>query len=95
MRLTVKPLLFHQEVGSQKLHIDFGYKSSIRRYMAKPAHDDVRKLFTDIGCIMEDASLIALIWSSTDNLDVRARFQTLSQAHKEIGNLLLRIDDPA
>lgn len=57
--------------------------------------DDIRTLFTEIGCIMEDASLIALVWSSTDNLDVRARFQTLSQAHREIGDLLLQIDDPA
>lgn len=63
--------------------------------MAIPANDEARKLFTEIGCIMEDVSLIALVWSSTDNLDVRARFQTLSQAHKEIGDLLLRIEDPA
>ena len=60
--------------------------------MAKPAQDEVRKLFTEIGCIMEDASLIALVWSSTDNLDVRARYRTISEVHEKIGELLLQID---
>ncbi len=55
--------------------------------MAKPVHDDVRKLFTEIGCIMEDASLIAIVWSSTDNLDVRARFREISDAREKIGQL--------
>lgn len=56
--------------------------------MAKPANYDVRNLFTEIGCIMEDASVVALVWSSKDELDIRARFHRLSDAHKNIGDLL-------
>ena len=85
-------MLIHQEVGSQKLHIDFNDKSSICRCMAIPANDEVRKLFTKIGYIMEDASIISLIWSDTDGLDPRSRLQSLSDAHAEIGDLLTRID---
>lgn len=85
-------MLIHQEVRSQKLHIDISGKSSIRRCMAKPADDEVRKLFTEIGCIMEDASLVALIWGDADGLDPRARLQSLSGAHTEIGHLLAQIE---
>ena len=90
--LTVKPMLIHQEIVSQKLHIDFSAKSSICRCMAKLADDEIRKLFTEIGCIMEDASLVALMWRDADGIDLRARLQGLSDAHMEIGNLLARID---
>lgn len=85
-------MLIHQEVGSQKLHIDFGDKSSIHRCMAKPAHDDVRKLFTEIGSVMEVASVVALIWRDGDGLDVSARLQSLLDTQVEIGDLLARID---
>jgi hypothetical protein len=60
--------------------------------MAIPANDEVRKLFTEIGSIMEDASIIALLWSDTDGLSLRWRLQSLSDAHAKIGNLLARIE---
>ena len=60
--------------------------------MAKPAHDDVRRLFTEIGCVMEDASLIALVWGADDEIDVTARFRKISDAHEKIGQILLQID---
>ena len=60
--------------------------------MANPANDEVRKLFTEIGCIMEDTSIIALIWRDKEDLDMRARLQSLSDAHAEIGDLLDRIE---
>ena len=56
--------------------------------MAKPANEEVRKLFSEIGCIMEDASLIALVWSAADELDIQARYQIFSHAHTNIGDLL-------
>ena len=59
--------------------------------MAKPTNDKVRRLFTEIGCIMEDASLIALVWKANDEFDVRKRFQKISDAHEKIGQLLLQI----
>lgn len=92
LRLTLKPLLIHLEVRTQKLHIDFGGKSRNRKCISKPPSDEVRKLFTEIGCIMEDASHAALIWRDGDGLDLRVRLQILSRAHKEIGNLLSRFD---
>ena len=49
--------------------------------MAKPDIDEIRRLFTEIGCIMEDASLLALVWNPGDRLDIQARFQKLSDAH--------------
>ena len=85
-------MLIHQEVGSQKLHIDLGDKSSILWCMAKPADDEVRKLFTQIGCVMEDASIVALIWRNGEDLGLRARLQRLSDAHVEIGDLLEQIE---
>ncbi len=60
--------------------------------MAKLADDEVRKLFTEIGCIMEDASLVALIWRDADGLDLQARLQILSYAHAEIRDLLAQIE---
>lgn len=60
--------------------------------MEKPANDDVRKLFTQIGCIMEDASIVALMWRDGDGLDLRARLQSLSDAHAAIGDLLTQIE---
>ena len=60
--------------------------------MANPTNDEVRKLFTQIGCIMEEASIVALIWRDGEGLDLRARLQSLSDAHAEIGDLLEQIE---
>lgn len=60
--------------------------------MAKPANYEVRKLFTEIGCIMEDASVIALMWRDGDGLDPGARLHSLSDAHAAIGDLLVQIE---
>jgi hypothetical protein len=60
--------------------------------MAIPANDEIRELFTEVGCIMEDASLVALIWRDADGLDPRARLKSLADAHAQIGNLIARID---
>jgi hypothetical protein len=60
--------------------------------MAKPKNDKVRELFTEIGCVMEDASLLALVWRAEDKLDVIARYREISDAHEKIGELLLQID---
>lgn len=60
--------------------------------MAKLSNDEVRKLFTEIGCIMEDASVVALMWRDEDGLDPRARLHSLSDAHAAIGDLLAQIE---
>lgn len=60
--------------------------------MANNTDNDVRRPFTEIGCIMEDASLIALLWSADDELDMLARYREISDAHAKIGELLKQID---
>lgn len=58
--------------------------------MANDTDDEVRRLFNEIGCIMEDASLIALVWRD-GNLDLNVRYRQTSDAHIKIGELLKRI----
>ena len=60
--------------------------------MAKAEDYEIRSWFTAIGCIMEDASLIALVWSAEDELDAKSRSRRLSDAHIKIGELLAQID---
>lgn len=60
--------------------------------MTNDTDDDVRELYTEIGCIMEDASLIALLWRAEDGLDVAARYREMSNAHAKIGEFLLQIN---
>ena len=60
--------------------------------MANPTNDEVRNLFTEIGCIMEDASRIALVWQAADGLNVMARYQKLSDSHAKLSELLSQID---
>lgn len=60
--------------------------------MANSAKYEVRKLFTEIGCIMEDASLVALVWKYGDRLDLKERLHSLSDAHEAIGDLLAQIE---
>jgi hypothetical protein len=59
--------------------------------MTKATNDEVRKLFTQIGCIMEDASVAALLWKDGDALDVAARYWEISDVHAKISELLSRI----
>lgn len=61
--------------------------------MAKLETDDLRRLCTEIGCIMVDASLVALVWDPGDRLGVKARIKKLSDTHSEIGILLSQIED--
>ena len=58
--------------------------------MTNDTDDEVRRLFNDIGCIMEDASLIALVWRDA-NLDLEARYRQISAAHIKIGERLTQI----
>jgi hypothetical protein len=46
----------------------------------------IRQLCAHVGCIMEDSSVIALIW--TDELPVEERLATLSNAAKDIATLI-------
>lgn len=41
--------------------------------------DQLRACFTRIGCIMEDASVVALIWSDATDLTIRDRHDILQK----------------
>ena len=49
---------------------------------------ELRELFTKIGCIMEDASVIALIWTHDDLRLISERAKELRGAYDEIGTLI-------
>ena len=53
---------------------------------------DIRELFTQIGCIMEDASLIALIGKDADPLSITERIAILRKHNQDIAMLLDKID---
>ena len=59
--------------------------------MDKHAIEDVRAHFTVIGCIMEDASLVALVWDDTSTESVKIRYQQLKKAHRKIDTALQSI----
>ena len=46
----------------------------------------IRQLCTRVGCIMEDASVVALIWD--DNLALETRLQKLRKASADIQALV-------
>ena len=60
--------------------------------MDDKSDDDVRALFTQIGCVMEDASVVALIWDAADALTAQDRLEQLTQAHRQISELLHNIE---
>ena len=73
----------------RKLHVDFGVIPSIGYAMDE---QKLRGLFTEIGCIMEDASLTALVWEHHDTRSLIDRAAELRDAHCKIGGLLDTIE---
>lgn len=54
--------------------------------------EELRTLFTDIGCIMEDSSVKALVWQRKDARSRSDRATELRVAYNKIGALLDIID---
>lgn len=73
----------------QKLHMDFVRSPSIGHTMDER---ELRGLFTEIGCIMEDASTVALVWHRDDARSKSTRAIELRDAYNKIGTLLDVID---
>lgn len=48
----------------------------------------IREHFTKIGCVMEDAAVIALLWQIDDGISLANRLNALLQANSEIADLL-------
>ena len=59
--------------------------------MTEQSSDHVRTLFTEIGTIMEDASVIAIIWDGADLLTIERRYQQLLNVHRKVDLLLEQI----
>lgn len=59
--------------------------------MDEHSDDSVRALFTHIGCIMEDASAVALIWNVLEALTIEDRCERLCQANRQISEALENI----
>ncbi len=74
---------------SKKLHLDFGDVRSIGHAMDERK---LRGLFTELGCIMEDASVTALVWQRDDARSRSDRAAELRGAYNKIGALLDTID---
>lgn len=53
---------------------------------------ELRRLFTEIGCIMEDASVTAVVWRRDDSRSISDRAAELSDAYSKIGALLDQIE---
>jgi hypothetical protein len=59
--------------------------------MVKQTDDKARVHFTHIGCIMEDASVVALIWDPADNTTLQSRYERLLETHRQIEEALQQI----
>ena len=53
---------------------------------------ELRRLFTEIGCIMEDASVTALVWARDDKSRISDRAAEIRDAYNKVGALLDTID---
>ena len=59
--------------------------------MIDQSNDHIRTLFTEIGCIMEDASVVALVWVKSDPRTIEGRYQQLLDAHRKADAALEKI----
>lgn len=48
----------------------------------------IREICTEIGCVMEEASVVALVWVEGDGWSLEHRLALLRQTHAEIGAIL-------
>lgn len=53
---------------------------------------DIRELFTQIGCLMEDASVVAILWAGETDLNQKARLTLLREANDAVKNLIEKIE---
>lgn len=73
--------------------MDLLFNPSLRASMDDDTRNRIQKLCTEIGSIMEDASLVAVVWKEDDGLSIKMRVGRLIIAHSEIGKLLSEVHD--
>jgi hypothetical protein len=60
--------------------------------MDEQSMNRVKGLFTEVGCILEDVSVVALIWDDANPMSAGDRYQALLTAKHEIGAALKSIE---
>lgn len=75
--------------------MDFSRLLALRDPMDIDTENNIRGICTEIGTIMEDTSVVALIWTKDDDLSIAERLQLLRDAHLQIGMLLQQADNLA
>jgi len=73
--------------------MDLLVNSSLRAFMDDETKSRIQKLCAEIGSIMEDASVVAVVWKVDDGLSTKMRVGRLVSAHSEIGKLLSEVCD--
>ena len=53
---------------------------------------ELRRLFTEIGCLMEDTSVIAIMWKRNDTRSISDRATELRRTHNKVDALLDKIE---
>lgn len=77
---------------ARKLRLDFSRRGRVcpakrRRGMDEEATDLIRGLCTEIGAIMEDESVAAIVWMDAEQVTVLERLERLEEAGKAISTL--------
>jgi hypothetical protein len=75
------------------LVMDFGRPFVLRDHMNSHPENQIRQICTEIGVIMEDASIVALIWQNDADVRIAERLELLRDAHLQIGTLIKQAED--
>ena len=73
--------------------MDFSRLLALRDPMDSDTENHIRRICTEIGIIMEYASVVALIWTEYGDVRISERLQLLRDAHLQIGTLLKQAED--
>lgn len=72
--------------------MDIDADASIYWFMADISDDQIRTLFMQIGIIMEDTGMVALIWRDSDRLTTGDRLTRVTAANESIGALVSELE---
>lgn len=73
--------------------MDFRHSIVLRDIMNNDTENHIRQICKEIGTIMEDASVVALIWRKDGDVSIPERLQLLRDAHLQIGTLIRQAEE--
>lgn len=73
--------------------MDFSRLLALRDPMDSDTENHIRQICAEIGTIMEDASVVALIWTEDGEVCIAERLQLLRDAHLQIGTLIKQAEE--